>query len=86
MIAKKRISAKEGNGYGFDEGSVTKTMLRFTLPILLMNVINQAYSIADGVITARFSCWRGRRSQCSSCTSGCGARRRQMGFSTRINV
>lgn len=36
------------------KGSVTKTMLRFTLPILLMNVINQAYSIADGVITARF--------------------------------
>ena len=36
------------------KGSVTKTMLRFTLPILLVNVINQAYSIADGVITARF--------------------------------
>lgn len=48
------------------KGSVTKTMLRFTLPILLMNVINQAYSIADGVITARFSCWRGRCSRCSS--------------------
>ncbi|MGN0479564.1 MAG: MATE family efflux transporter [Hominenteromicrobium sp.] len=36
------------------KGGVAKTMLRFTLPILFMNLINQAYNIADGVITARF--------------------------------
>lgn len=36
------------------KGNAAKTLLRFTLPILFLNLINQAYSIADGVITARF--------------------------------
>lgn len=36
------------------KGNTAKTLVRFTLPILFMNLINQAYNIADGVITARF--------------------------------
>lgn len=36
------------------KGNIPKVLLRFTLPVLLMNIMNQAYNIADGVITAQF--------------------------------
>lgn len=38
----------------FTEGKILKKLIRFTIPIIIMQFLNQAYSIVDEVIVARF--------------------------------
>lgn len=36
------------------EGSIFKKLVKFTIPIMIIQFLNQAYSIVDNVIVARF--------------------------------
>ena len=36
------------------EGSITGTMLRFALPMILGNLLQQCYNVADTLIVGRF--------------------------------
>lgn len=36
------------------KGKVSTALLKFTMPIILMQILNQAYMVADSVIVARF--------------------------------
>lgn len=37
------------------KGNISKQLFIFTLPIIIMNILNQAYVIVDGVIVSRFA-------------------------------
>lgn len=37
------------------QGNVSKQLVKFSLPIIIMQVLNQAYAIADSVIVSRFA-------------------------------
>ena len=36
------------------KGKVSTALLKFTMPIILMHILNQVYMVADSVIVARF--------------------------------
>lgn len=36
------------------QGSITKTLLRFSLPMILGNLMQQMYNVADTLIVGRF--------------------------------
>ena len=36
------------------KGKVSTALLKFTMPIILMQILNQVYMVADSVIVARF--------------------------------
>lgn len=37
------------------QGSVSKQLIRFSIPIIIMQILNQAYGIADSVIVSRYA-------------------------------
>ncbi len=37
------------------KGNISRQMIKFALPIVIMNLLNQAYAIADSVIVSRFA-------------------------------
>ena len=51
-----RINRKRGQGYEyrFNEWTVTKKMMLFSLPLIAGNLLQQTYNIADTVIVGRF--------------------------------
>ena len=36
------------------KGKISSVLLKFTLPIILMQILNQAYMVVDSIVVARF--------------------------------
>ena len=53
MRISKRKQEKEMNG-DLTHGPVMKTMLRFAIPMIVGNLLQQCYNVADTLIVGRF--------------------------------